>query len=99
MKPPIPGGIRARGGADGERAMFNCRDSIHQLLHFLEGDLPEGEEERIEAHLAECPPCVEFIRSYRKTAGLCRQHLVAKMPPELAAKMKEYLLRKLAPKK
>lgn len=71
--------------------MFSCQDSIHRLLDFLDGDMTPEEEKRLEEHLAGCPPCVDFVRSYRATSGLCRKALAKKMPEELSRKLTDFL--------
>ena len=71
--------------------MFSCKDSVHLLLDFLEGDMSPELARQLEEHLAGCPPCVDFLRTYRETPGLCRKALAAKMPEELSAKLTEFL--------
>lgn len=71
--------------------MFSCKDSIHLLLDFLDGDMSPEDQRELEEHLAGCPPCVEFVRTYRATPGLCKRALAAKMPDELARKLTDFL--------
>ncbi len=61
------------------------------LQDFLEGDMPDEDRKHLEEHLAACPPCVEFLRTYRATPQICRKALAARMPSELAAKLKAFL--------
>jgi anti-sigma factor (TIGR02949 family) len=75
--------------------MYSCKDSIHALLDFLDGDMSPEDQRVLEEHLNGCPPCVAFVRSYRATSGLCRRALGAKMPEELAEKLKGFLRAKL----
>jgi len=78
--------------------MFNCKDSIDSLLPFLEGEMSPEDEEHLRAHLNGCPPCVEFVRSYRATSGLCRKALVKSIPPEVADRLRSFLRGKLETK-
>lgn len=71
--------------------MFSCKDSIHKLLDFLDGEMSAEDQKRLEEHLSGCPPCVEFVRSYRATPGLCKRALARKMPDELASKLSDFL--------
>jgi anti-sigma factor (TIGR02949 family) len=75
--------------------MFNCRESIHLLLDFLDGEMPEAEAKELQEHLAQCPPCVDFLKTYRATSGLCRKALHKQMPPQLSDKLTEFLRGKL----
>lgn len=71
--------------------MFRCKDSIHKLLDFLDGDLSADEQQKLSEHLAACPPCAEFMKSYKATPGMCKKALAAKMPEELSNKLSEFL--------
>ena len=78
--------------------MFNCKDSIDALLPFLDGEISPEDEEHLRAHLNGCPPCVEFVRTYRATSGLCRKALVKSMPPEVEGRLKAFLRSKIPAK-
>ena len=71
--------------------MFSCKDSIHLLMDFLEGEMSPELARELEQHLAGCPPCVDFLHTYRRTPGMCRRALAARMPEELSAKLTEFL--------
>ena len=71
--------------------MLNCKESIDLLLSYLDGELPENEARALEEHLSLCPPCIEFVRGYQQTPGLCRKALARKMPEELAGKLNDFL--------
>jgi anti-sigma factor (TIGR02949 family) len=71
--------------------MFSCKDSIHLLLDFLEGEMSPELSRELEEHLAGCPPCVDFMNTYRRTPAICKKALAAKMPEELSAKLTEFL--------
>jgi len=52
---------------------MTCRETIEFLMDFLDHDLPAAQRAAFESHLAACPPCVEFLRSYEQTRDLeCR---------------------------
>ncbi|HUE75867.1 MAG TPA: zf-HC2 domain-containing protein [Chloroflexota bacterium] len=40
----------------------------HLLSDYLDGDLPVGEQERVQHHLDNCPDCHAFMATLRKTA-------------------------------
>jgi anti-sigma factor (TIGR02949 family) len=71
--------------------MFSCKDSIQLLMDFLEGEMPPELAQKLEEHLAGCPPCIDFLTTYRRTPGICRKALAATMPEELSAKLTEFL--------
>jgi anti-sigma factor (TIGR02949 family) len=71
--------------------MFTCKDSVNLLMELLDGEMSAAEEGKLREHLEACPPCVDFLRTYRATSGLCRRALKSKMPQELADKLTDFL--------
>jgi anti-sigma factor RsiW len=49
---------------------MNCREFTEFLHEYLFGDLPAAERAEFEKHLVECPWCVAYLDSYRKTIQL-----------------------------
>jgi anti-sigma factor RsiW len=68
------------GGDDALEA--TCREVIGFLLEYLSGDLPPERERAFEEHLAECPSCVAYLRTYRTTVRMAREAMVTAGPPE-----------------
>ena len=85
-----------RGALSGD--MFTCKDSIDSLVHFLDGELSPEDEEHLQEHLGGCPPCVDFVNTYRATSGMCRKALVKSMPAEVGDRLQAFLRAKLAAK-
>jgi len=58
---------------------MNCDEAVHQLYHFLDGELTEERRAQISAHLAYCAPCggaAEFEAELRHViANHCRDHV------------------------
>lgn len=75
--------------------MFSCKDSVNLLMDFLDGELDAAEEAHLREHLEACPPCVDFLRTYRATPGLCRKAVAKQMPAELSTKLTDYLRTKI----
>lgn len=79
--------------------MFTCKDSINDhLLAFLDGEMSEDQEKQLIEHLEGCPPCQEFVRTYRATPGLCKRAWAKKMPDGLAGKLTDFLRAKIPQK-
>jgi len=49
---------------------MNCREFTEFLNEYLFGNLPAEERAEFDRHLAECPWCVRYLDSYRKTIQL-----------------------------
>ena len=37
----------------------DCNDTLHELYHFLDGELTDDKRVEIRRHLEDCPPCFE----------------------------------------
>ena len=75
--------------------MYNCKDSINLLQDYLDGELSADEARHLKEHLSGCAPCVDFLRTYRATPGLCRRALEQQMPTEVAQKLTDFLRSKI----
>lgn len=49
---------------------LTCREFVEFLAEYLEGRLPEDQLARFNGHLAACPSCVSYTRSYEETVRL-----------------------------
>ena len=47
--------------------MFNCKDSINQLLEYLDGEVSPEVKQHLDQHFQGCTPCEEFLKQYRET--------------------------------
>ena len=75
--------------------MYNCKDSISLLMDYLDGDMAPEEAQHLREHLRGCAPCVDFLRTYRATPGLCKKALAHRMPQEMSSKLTEFLRSKI----
>ena len=65
---------------------MTCREFIEEFLpEYLEGSLDPGLVRDLERHLEACKPCVAFLNTYRRVAGLARGAEPAEMPAEMRA--------------
>ena len=69
-----------------------CKQIFAILSEYLDLELPPEACAQIEGHLRNCPPCVEFAESLRKTVELCRDYRPETMPAPLSAGAREELL-------
>jgi anti-sigma factor RsiW len=49
------------------RRKLVCRDAVALMTAYLEGELGERDRSRLEAHLADCPHCSEYLAQLRVT--------------------------------
>jgi anti-sigma factor (TIGR02949 family) len=68
-----------------------CRGVIDLLCDYLEGEIPREDSEALEIHLSDCPPCMAFLNTYRKTTELCRHLQPEDIPVELKEKLEQFI--------
>jgi anti-sigma factor RsiW len=71
--------------------MMTCRELVELLLDFLDGELPEERRRILEAHLALCQPCLNYLETYKVTIQLTRRLPDIPPPPELLERLKAAL--------
>jgi anti-sigma factor RsiW len=64
-----------------------CQEVVELVTDYLEGALPRDERRRLEAHLADCPHCTEYLAQIRATIRLTGRL----EPDDLTAAMREDL--------
>lgn len=70
-----------------------CADGVGLLMEYLEGALDTPTRAGIDAHLALCPRCVAFVRSYGATPGIFRRATAVAVPVTLGASLRAFLAR------
>jgi anti-sigma factor RsiW len=73
-------------------AELTCRDFIEFLMDYLDGSLPADQWSRFEAHIEDCPSCVDYLESYRATSILSAEALL-ESSAELSDEVPEELVR------
>jgi anti-sigma factor (TIGR02949 family) len=58
-----------------------CKDVFAMLSEYLDRELTAETCAELEAHLADCPPCIAFLNSLKKTVGLCKDCAPPDQPP------------------
>ena len=49
---------------------MTCREFIDFLFTYVSGELSSSEQATFEEHIAECPDCLTYLRSYEMTIKL-----------------------------
>ena len=73
-----------------------CKELTDVLCDYLEGTLDSETHKELEEHFNDCPPCMAFLSTYKKTSNLCRQCIgQTEIPPALKEKLKSFVQNKL----
>jgi len=72
---------------------FGCTDTEHLLFEYVAGDLNEETRRKLDKHLADCPSCIQYVGSYRKTIELTHNHGLPEieMPLELQSRLRDFI--------
>jgi anti-sigma factor RsiW len=74
-----------------EILVINCQQLVDFCLDYIEGDLPEDEQVRFRRHLGQCPDCVTFFETYRRTPDVTREALGTSIPDSVRESVRAYL--------
>jgi anti-sigma factor RsiW len=64
---------------------MKCRECVEFLIDYLEGELPPEQAEAFQQHLELCPPCIEYVATYKSTieiGRICCKH-EDRSPPDM----------------
>jgi anti-sigma factor RsiW len=78
------------------RATYVCQQFVEDVTAYLEGTLPQEVVARVEAHLADCPHCREYLGQMKRTvadAHALSAREVDAMPSELRERLLDAFLR------
>jgi anti-sigma factor RsiW len=74
---------------------MTCRDAIALLADYLESALTADVAEQLEAHLRDCPPCIAYLNTYRRTREVAAEVSRVEMPAEMKARLRAFLFERL----
>ena len=68
-----------------------CVSGVELLMDYLDGVLPADLHAALDEHVAGCPRCAAFVRSYCDTPHILRAATAATLPAELEASLQAFL--------
>lgn len=71
--------------------VISCQQLVEYCLDYIEGELPDEEQTHFRRHLGQCPECVTFFETYRKTPELSRAVLGTTMPMAVKESVRTFL--------
>ena len=73
---------------------MKCREFVEFVMEYLDGTLGEAERRVFEDHVGLCPPCVNYLESYRETVRLGRSVCAPDddVPPDVPEELVQAIL-------
>jgi anti-sigma factor RsiW len=75
------------------KAELVCADGVGFLIDYMEDVLAPDTRRSVDVHLARCPRCVAFVKSYAETPRIFREATRAVLPAGLGERMRRFLQR------
>ena len=74
---------------------MTCRELIALLADYLEASLAPEVVGQLDLHLRDCPPCVAYLNTYRRTRDVAAEANRVEMPDEMKRRLRAFLLERL----
>lgn len=69
----------------------DCRKLVGLLGDYVDEQLPDEIKAAFEEHIAQCAPCIAFVKQYRFAPEQARAVLLRKVPTDLEARLLSFL--------
>jgi anti-sigma factor RsiW len=73
------------------RPVFACVNGADLLMDYVEERLPAADRTAVDTHLAGCPRCRAFVKSYLETPRILRAATDAAMPAAVQDSLRRFL--------
>lgn len=70
---------------------MNCKELIYLLGDYLDGSMEDQLRRDLDAHIAMCDSCMNFLSTYDRTRILCRQIRLSEIPEEFKERLRSFL--------
>lgn len=84
--------VTRKVAARAKQAQQECRELFANLSEYLDGRIEAGTCQEMQAHIDQCPACVEFLRALRVAIDRCRS-LEMPCDPAVAQRMRALMTR------
>ena len=65
------------------RSHMTCQQLIDFLMSYLDNELPLEQRAEFDRHMAGCPSCVDYLKTYEKTILLAKTCASESVPEEV----------------
>jgi anti-sigma factor (TIGR02949 family) len=78
---------------------YECKDVVELLSEYIDGECSSKDRDLIEAHLADCPNCITFVNTFRKSISMAKNLLYIDIPEDLRERLHKALDEKASPRR
>jgi hypothetical protein len=73
---------------------MNCKELVYLLGDYIEGTMEEHLRKELDAHIAMCDSCTNFLKTYDMTRIICRQIRLNELPGEFRERLRSFVIEK-----
>ena len=71
---------------------MTCQQLVDFIMSYLDDELASGERAEFDRHLAACPPCINYLKTYEKTVLLTKATADDPVPAEVPESLVQAIL-------
>jgi anti-sigma factor RsiW len=71
---------------------MTCQQLIDFIMGYLENQLPQEERSEFDRHLAVCPSCVNYVKTYERTVLLAKASADDPVPEDVPESLVQAIL-------
>ena len=74
------------------RPNITCQQLIDFIMSYLDDELPPAQRSEFDRHMAACPSCVDYLKTYEKTIELAKTCADDPVPDEVPESLVQAIL-------
>jgi anti-sigma factor RsiW len=75
------------------RPYITCQELIDFIMSYLDNELPAAQRAEFDRHMAVCPSCVDYLKTYEKTVLLAKAGSDDLVPDEVPESLVDAICR------
>ena len=75
--------------------MIECKECVDFLSDYVDGYLNEDILKKLESHLSDCPPCLDFLRTFKTTVSLTQELQEEEVPENIMLKVRSFIFKQM----
>ncbi len=74
------------------RPHLTCQQLIDFIMSYLDDELPQDQRTEFDRHMAACPSCVDYLKTYEKTLLLAKSCADDRVPEAIPESLVQAIL-------